>query len=247
MRRTARRMKRAAMTPAQQRGNASAAQRRGKADRQRRHDALMAPVQTFGRRTVLIAVAAVVVFLAVGVGNRCLTGSNSPIIYYAPPASASTATVTPTAWRTPTPRAVLATATPRGATPTPRRAVLGENGTPYTVGATPTALPFGADTYAAAYVPPRIGGDTVPSGVVCAEDEVLAYARGADGLGCVHYEVLAVDFVLECLIGNSTHGTNNASAHARDAAYASWCSTVIDDASDGVVSLSDVLTDTAQP
>ncbi len=92
-----------------------------------------------------------------------------------------------------------------------------------------------------------IGADTVAPGTRCAEDEVITYRAllGGPGVGCVHYEYVIMDFVLDCLIGNSEHGDNLASYHLRDQAFRSWCDAVIDDASDGMLSLDDMLIDTS--
>lgn len=92
-----------------------------------------------------------------------------------------------------------------------------------------------------------IGGDTVDPGTRCEEDEIIYYRvlMGGTGVGCVHYEYLVMDFLLECIVGNVDHGDNLASLHLRDPAFRSWCDTVIDDATDGVVSLGDLLFDTA--
>ena len=92
-----------------------------------------------------------------------------------------------------------------------------------------------------------IGADTVAPGTQCQEDEVITYLVlvGGTGVGCVNYEYVAMDFILECLIGNSDHGDNLASIHLRDPAYGSYCGTVVNDASDGTVSLADLLFDTA--
>ena len=90
-----------------------------------------------------------------------------------------------------------------------------------------------------------IGGDTVTPGTRCAEDEVITYLAllGGEGVGCVHYEYVVMQFLNDCIIGNSQHGGNLASWHLRDPAFRSWCDTVIDDASDGMVSLADMLID----
>ena len=92
-----------------------------------------------------------------------------------------------------------------------------------------------------------IGGDTVAPGTRCEEDEVITYRAllGGQGVGCVHYEYVIMDFVLDCLIGNSEHGDNLASYHLRDQAFRSWCDTVIDDATDGYATLADLLIDTS--
>ncbi len=92
-----------------------------------------------------------------------------------------------------------------------------------------------------------IGADTVPEGTRCQEDEVITYRAllGYDGVGCVHYEYVVMDFIAECLVGNSEHGSNNASYHVRDDSFRSWCSAVIDDGSDGMLSLADMVIDTA--
>ena len=92
-----------------------------------------------------------------------------------------------------------------------------------------------------------IGADVVSPGTRCEEDEVIAYLVlvGGTGVGCVHYEYVVMDFLLECVIGNSEYGDNLASLHLRDPAYGSWCGTVVNDASDGMVSLADLLFDTA--
>ena len=92
-----------------------------------------------------------------------------------------------------------------------------------------------------------IGADVVAPGTRCEEDEVIAFLVlvGGTGVGCVHTEYIIMDFLLECLIGNSEHGDNLASLHLRDPAYGSHCGTVVNDASDGMVSLADLLFDTA--
>lgn len=92
-----------------------------------------------------------------------------------------------------------------------------------------------------------IGADTVAPGTACAEDEVISYLvlLGGEGVGCVHYEYIVMEFIADCLIGNSDHGDNLASYHLRDPAFGSWCNDVIDDASDGTVSLADLIVDTA--
>ena len=92
-----------------------------------------------------------------------------------------------------------------------------------------------------------IGGDTVDAGTRCEEDEVITYRvlLGGSGVGCVNVEYVHMAFILECLVGNADHGDNLASLHLRDPAYGSWCSIVVDDATDGVVSLGDLLFDTA--
>ena len=92
-----------------------------------------------------------------------------------------------------------------------------------------------------------IGGDVVAPGTRCEEDEVIYYRAlmGGQGVGCVHYEYIVMDFIADCLIGNSAHGDNLASYHLRDSGYFSWCIPVVDDVSDGVVSLDDLLFDTA--
>ena len=92
-----------------------------------------------------------------------------------------------------------------------------------------------------------IGADVVAPGTRCEEDEVIAYLVlvGGTGVGCVHTEYIIMDFLLECVIGNSEHGGNLASLHLRDPAYGSHCGTVVNDASDGMVSLTDLLFDTA--
>ena len=92
-----------------------------------------------------------------------------------------------------------------------------------------------------------IGADVVAPGTRCEEDEVIAYLVlvGGTGVGCVHTEYIIMDVLLECLIGNSEHGDNLASLHLRDPAYGSHCGTVVNDASDGMVSLTDLLFDTA--
>ncbi len=92
-----------------------------------------------------------------------------------------------------------------------------------------------------------IGSDTVAPGTHCEEDEVISYRAllGGQGVGCVHYEYVIMDYLTECLIGNSEYGDNLASLHLRDQAFGSWCADVVDDASDGMVSLSDLLIDTA--
>ncbi len=92
-----------------------------------------------------------------------------------------------------------------------------------------------------------IGADTVAPGTTCAEDEVITYRAllGGEGVGCVHYEYLAMEFIADCLIGNSAHGDNLASYHLRDRGFGSWCQDVVDDASDGTISLADLLIDTA--
>ena len=118
-------------------------------------------------------------------------------------------------------------------------------------------LDTGEQTSASAYTVPAgsptpdtsimIGGDTVAPGTQCEEDEVITYLAlvGGTGVGCVNYEYVVMDFILECLIGNSDHGDNLASIHLRDPAYGSWCGTVVNDASDGTVSLADLMFDTA--
>ena len=90
-----------------------------------------------------------------------------------------------------------------------------------------------------------IGGDTVAPGTRCAEGEVITYRAlmGGTGVGCVHYEYLVMDYLLDCIIGNAEHGDNLASWHLRDPAFRSWCDTVVDDASDGMVTLADMLID----
>ncbi len=92
-----------------------------------------------------------------------------------------------------------------------------------------------------------IGGDVVAPGTRCAEDEVISYLAplGGEGVGCVHYEYIVMDFIAECLIGNSAHGDNLASHHLRDQAFGSWCAAVVDDTSDGVVALDDLIVDTS--
>ena len=92
-----------------------------------------------------------------------------------------------------------------------------------------------------------IGADVVAPGTRCEEDEVIAYLVlvGGSGVGCVHTEYIIMDFLLECVIGNSEHGGNLASLHLRDPAYGSHCGTVVNDASDGMVSLTDLLFDTS--
>ena len=92
-----------------------------------------------------------------------------------------------------------------------------------------------------------IGADTVAPGTRCAEDEVITYRvlMGGQGVGCVHYEYVIMEFVLDCLIGNSEHGDNLASYHLRDQAFRSWCDSVIDDATDGYATLADLLIDTS--
>lgn len=92
-----------------------------------------------------------------------------------------------------------------------------------------------------------IGADVVAPGTTCAEDEVISYLAplGREGVGCVHYEYIVMEFIADCVIGNSVHGDNLASYHLRDQAFGSWCSAVVDDVSDGVVALDDLLFDTA--
>lgn len=92
-----------------------------------------------------------------------------------------------------------------------------------------------------------IGGDVVAPGTRCEEDETIYYLAllGGEGVGCVHVEYIVMEFLLDCVIGNSEHGDNLASFHLRDQAFGSWCVSVVDDASDGTVSLADLLFDTA--
>ncbi len=92
-----------------------------------------------------------------------------------------------------------------------------------------------------------IGGDTVPPGTHCQEDDVITYRvlLGGQGVGCVHYEYVIMEFIGDCLIGNSEHGDNLASYRLRDPSFRSWCDAVVDDASDGMVSLGDWLIDTS--
>lgn len=96
-----------------------------------------------------------------------------------------------------------------------------------------------------------VGGDTVAPGTRCAEDDVITYRvlMGGSGVGCVHYEYLAMDFLAECIIGTSeTHPLvtpNLASRHIQDQSFGSWCQTAVDDVSDGIVTLADLLYDAA--
>lgn len=94
-----------------------------------------------------------------------------------------------------------------------------------------------------------IGADTVPPDTHCAEDEVITYRAliGREGVGCVHYEYVVMEFLDDCIIGNSVEHPrvtpNLATLHLRDPEFGSWCSSVVDDVSDGIVSLGDLLLD----
>lgn len=92
-----------------------------------------------------------------------------------------------------------------------------------------------------------IGADTVSPGTRCEEDEVITYRvlMGGQGVGCVHYEYVVMEFIGDCLIGNAEHGDNLASYHLRDPEFRSWCDAMVDDSTDGMVSLSDWLIDTS--
>lgn len=261
-RRVARRMKRAALggdvpefsdkrAPSTGR---RAAKRRGAADAERRKLAYFAPINTFVKRAGMVAILAACVMVVFATAGACLRGDNAPVVRVIVPSVYASATPTPMPRPTPA-RRVEALSTAQAP------ATLGEASAPYTEGVAycpPTcdadAHPQGADGMSLVDSP-IIGGDIVPPNTVCQEDEVIWYvnidesgrAARLDGaaLGCLHYEYVVMDFVLDCLIGNSEHGTNNASEHARQPEYRSWCSTVIDDASDGTVSLDDLLIDTA--
>lgn len=94
-----------------------------------------------------------------------------------------------------------------------------------------------------------IGGDTVAPGTHCEEDEVITYRvlMGGQGVGCVHVEYVIQEFIGECIIGNTeVHPRvtpNLATLHLLDPAFGSWCASVVDDMSDGVVALADMLVD----
>ena len=248
MRRTARRMKRAASrTATEQYRYTATATRRGRRDRDTRREKYYAAFEEFGRRVVIVAIVIAVALLALVVAGRWLNhATDGRVTYYAPPralAAADTATPAATATRyaltadadayeSPTPRLT--------ATATPRPAVASGNVKPQRINAD------GSIT---------IGGDTVPKGIRCGEDETIYFVNWIRGqyeapdygapLGCVHYEYLVADFIAECLIGDSERGTNLASEHARVAAYLSWCSDVVDYASDGILSLDAILVDMA--
>ena len=94
----------------------------------------------------------------------------------------------------------------------------------------------------------RIGGDDVPYGTHCEEDELITY-RNADefgdaarlsgsGVGCVHYEYVYRDFLFECgIIG--TPQPDTVGEHAANGG-SNWCTALIDDASDGTFSLDEL-------
>lgn len=96
-----------------------------------------------------------------------------------------------------------------------------------------------------------VGGDVVAPGTRCEEDEVITYRvlMGGEGVGCVHYDYVVMEFLDTCIIGNSeVHPRvtpNLATLHLRDDTFRSWCDAVVDDVSDGVVSLDDLLFDVA--
>ncbi len=149
---------------------------------------------------------------------------------------------------------VFAAGTPDGKSPVTVNQYTGSGpskpavyGTP-TPSVTPAATPQGVG----------IGGDIVPDGTFCAEDEVITYrnidefgeaARVAgSGVGCVHYEYVIMDFLLECVYTNSETGPDTlARLHAADPEYGSWCSTVVDDSSDGFWTINDLILDSARP
>ena len=103
------------------------------------------------------------------------------------------------------------------------------------------------DDVAASSADVTIGADTVAPGTSCEEDEVIGYLvlLGGEGVGCIHYEYIVMEFIGDCLIGNSQYGDNLASYHLRDQGFGSWCNDVVDDASDGTMSLNDLIVDTA--
>ncbi len=94
-----------------------------------------------------------------------------------------------------------------------------------------------------------VGADTVAPGTRCEEDEVITYRAliGGQGVGCVHYEYVVMEFLNDCIIGNSeAHALvtpNLATLHLRDPEFRSWCDGVVDDVSDGIVSLADMIVD----
>ncbi len=254
-RRVARRMKRAAIIGGSNHRKRKITQR--ERERMRKDDLAkyMRPLNNQISKGLNMLGICFVVFTALAVGAQCITGSAggsaSVPISDDPTADQMVATAwagAPTDTPTPTPRATL--------TPTPRLVIqTGAIGS----GTDIATAEYVADTHATVTSEgsgaAKIGGTLVPSDLRCYEDEPIYFINWLGGeyaniegapIGCVHYEYFAIDFVLECLIGNSEYGTNNASEHLRDPNYGSWCSDVIDNSSDGVVSIGDLLTDTAR-
>jgi len=269
MRRTARRMTRAARTTDQQTRHGNASARRGRKDRDARLSAYYATFEEFGRRFVLVGVVIAVAVLALVLAGGCLNrASGGRVTRYAEPAHAGGVSALPSTGGTGAhTHAPADTATPTPAN-TPTRYTFTTDADELSTDTpipepTPTARRVSVASSTAQAPPARvnpdgsitIGGDTVPPGTRCYEDEVIYFTNWISGeygapaygapVGCVHYEYIVMDFILECLIANTDSGTNNATRHAADAAYQSWCSAVVDDASDGALSLGDLLVDTA--
>lgn len=82
-----------------------------------------------------------------------------------------------------------------------------------------------------------LGGSVVGDGLRCAEDELIA-PTGADSAGCVHYERVIADYLLECGIIGTPQPTTAGAASA--GGTPTWCDSLIDDASDGTLSLEEL-------